>query len=86
MATAFLLSGLRPATYREAGQPSAAAAQVVQDTYRSLRELGLDESCWLWPSITQNAYQTAEILAALLYVGRNRVSHPRWGITRAQQR
>lgn len=30
-------------------------------------------SCWLWPSITQNAYQTAEVVAYLLGVGRNRI-------------
>ena len=57
--------------------PSAAAAlpctQVVQETYRQLRALGLDSSCWFWPSLTQNAYQTAEVLAALYGVGRNRV-------------
>ncbi|EFN55931.1 hypothetical protein CHLNCDRAFT_12207, partial [Chlorella variabilis] len=47
--------------------------QQVLQTYRQLRELGLDEACWLWPSITQNAYQTAEILASLLYVGRSRI-------------
>lgn len=47
--------------------------QVVQQTYRQLRQLGLDEACWIWPSITLNAYQTAEILASLLQVGRNRI-------------
>lgn len=87
--------------------------QVVKETYPALRELGLDDSCWIWPSITQvpglqlvlsrcpaaavecrqgvhapqdrpptahpllvamqNAYQTAEVLAALHGVGRNRV-------------
>lgn len=28
---------------------------------------------WIWPSITQNAYQTAEIVAYKLAVGRNRI-------------
>ena len=54
--------------------PMTSLPQVEQQTYRQLRLSGLDEACWLWPSITQNAYQTAEILASLLYVGRSRVS------------
>lgn len=32
-----------------------------------------DSSCWIWPSITQNSYQTAELLAYQLNVGRSRI-------------
>lgn len=32
-----------------------------------------EAGCWLWPSVTQNSYQTAEILAGVLGVGRNRI-------------
>jgi hypothetical protein len=50
-------------------------AQVVRETAPALKALGActSGSCWLWPSITQRAYQTGEILAALLGVGRSRL-------------
>jgi hypothetical protein len=65
--------------------PHPSWLQVVQQTYPELkRQLGPDNGCWLWPSITQNAYQTAEVLAALLMVGRNQVREGSgdlaWGI------
>ena len=41
----------------------------------ALRELDAcpDGGCWLWPSITQRSYQTAEILASLLGTGYSRI-------------
>lgn len=56
-----------PCNAASAGQPQlrvpgCAGLQVFASTYRQLRELGLDSAAWFWPSITQNAYQTAEIL------------------------
>lgn len=41
----------------------------------ALRELDAcpDGTCWLWPSITQRSYQTAEILASLLETGYSRI-------------
>jgi broad specificity phosphatase PhoE len=30
-------------------------------------------SCWIWPSITQRAYQAAEIIAAVNNIGRSRI-------------
>ncbi len=48
--------------------------QVVRETAPALKALGAcANDCWLWPSITQRSYQTAEILAALLGVGRSRI-------------
>ena len=49
--------------------------KVVRETAPALRALGAcsSGSCWLWPSITQRAYQTGEILAALLGIGRSRL-------------
>lgn len=47
--------------------------QVFQSTVRQLRDLGVDSPDWIWPSITQNAYMTAEILGALMGVGRSRI-------------
>ncbi|KAL9253538.1 hypothetical protein AKJ16_DCAP06680 [Drosera capensis] len=39
-----------------------------------LKEMGAcDGSCWIWPSITQRAYQTAEIIAFVNKVGRSRI-------------
>ncbi|KAI7842607.1 hypothetical protein COHA_003711 [Chlorella ohadii] len=60
-------------TSTTAGLSRNGKRQVVKETYPALRQLGLDSSCWIWPSITQNAYQTAEVLAELHGVGRNRV-------------
>ena len=41
----------------------------------ALRELDAcpDGGCWIWPSITQRSYQTAEILASLLGTGYSRI-------------
>ncbi|KAE9610068.1 hypothetical protein Lal_00006864 [Lupinus albus] len=37
-----------------------------------LKEMGAcDKSCWIWPAITQRAYQTAEIIAAVNAVPRS---------------
>ncbi|XP_074564194.1 uncharacterized protein LOC141820723 [Curcuma longa] len=39
-----------------------------------LNRLGAcDESCWIWPSITQRAYQAAEIIASANGVDRSRI-------------
>ncbi|KAK9669422.1 hypothetical protein RND81_13G128700 [Saponaria officinalis] len=39
-----------------------------------LKEMGACEgSCWIWPSITQRAYQSAEIIASLNKVDRSRI-------------
>ncbi|KAJ6821628.1 uncharacterized protein M6B38_388895 [Iris pallida] len=49
-----------------ARQASASAAR--------LRRMGAcDGSCWIWPSITQRAYQTAEIIAYVNAVDRSRI-------------
>lgn len=39
-----------------------------------LKAMGACEgSCWIWPSITQRAYQAAEIIAAVNSIGRSRI-------------
>lgn len=50
-------------------------AQVLRQTIPSMQALGVcgDAGCWLWPSVTQNSYQTAEIVAGVLGVGRSRI-------------
>lgn len=52
-------------------------AQVVKGTLPAIRAAeGFDwdsEDIYLWPSITQRAYQTAEILGSQLGVSRNRI-------------
>ncbi|KAF8059174.1 mx [Scenedesmus sp. PABB004] len=50
-------------------------AQVVREALPALRSLGVcgDAGCWIWPSITNTAYQTGEILAYALGVGRSRI-------------
>lgn len=48
--------------------------QVARSLYPALEALGAsDGSVWLWPSIHLGAYQTAEILAAFMDVGRSRI-------------
>ncbi|DBA91070.1 TPA: hypothetical protein ACH3X1_016035 [Trebouxia sp. C0004] len=49
--------------------------QVARQIVPALRELDAcpDGGCWLWPSITQRSYQTAEILASLLGTGYSRI-------------
>jgi uncharacterized membrane protein YjjB (DUF3815 family) len=53
----------------------AVVLQVVRQTIPSMQTLGIcgEAGCWLWLSITQNSYQTAEILAGVLGVGRSRI-------------
>lgn len=48
--------------------------QILQRAFPALKEMGLDETApWIWPSIHQGAYQTAELLAYLFNVGRDRI-------------
>ncbi|KAF6257018.1 hypothetical protein COO60DRAFT_1461380 [Scenedesmus sp. NREL 46B-D3] len=58
-----------------AGLSSRGKAQVVRQVLPSMETLGVcgEAGCWIWPSITQNAYQTAEIMAGSLGVGRSRI-------------
>ncbi|EFJ52835.1 hypothetical protein VOLCADRAFT_45644, partial [Volvox carteri f. nagariensis] len=37
------------------------------------RQGSCGDGCWIWPSITQNAYQTAELLSYKLGIGRSRI-------------
>lgn len=48
--------------------------QVALSLFPALEAMGAtDGSVWLWPSVHLAAYQTAEILAALMDVGRSRI-------------
>jgi broad specificity phosphatase PhoE len=48
--------------------------QVMRETFAALDEIkACNNGCWLWPSMTQNSYQTAELLASLYGIGRNRI-------------
>ena len=48
--------------------------QVLRETVPKLYEMGAcREDCWLWPSITQNAYQTAELISYAFRIGRERI-------------
>lgn len=62
-------------TSMAAGLSERGKAQVIRQTIPSMETLGIcgEAGCWLWPSVTQNSYQTAEILAGVLGVGRNRI-------------
>ncbi|KAK1363323.1 Phosphoglycerate mutase [Heracleum sosnowskyi] len=40
----------------------------------ALRDMGAcDRSCWIWPSITQRAYQAAEVIAAINKINRSNI-------------
>lgn len=58
-----------------AGLSERGKAQVIRDVMPALTAMNVctDSSCWIWPSITQNSYQTAEVIAALTGIGRSRV-------------
>ncbi|GAQ90101.1 histidine phosphatase [Klebsormidium nitens] len=48
--------------------------QQVLSTIQQLQDLGAcTANCWIWPSITQRAYQTAELVASAFTVGRSRI-------------
>lgn len=48
--------------------------QVLLGMVPALESLGAcGDGCWLWPSITQNAYQTAEIVAYTFGIGRSKI-------------
>jgi len=46
--------------------------QVLRTTLPALREV-CEEGCWLWPSITQRSYQTAEVISSELGIMRSRI-------------
>eukprot|EP00898_Chlorokybus_atmophyticus_P003933 jgi/Chlat1/4540/Chrsp29S04450 len=51
-----------------------AGRRQVYRTLRTIEEMGVcDSGCWIWPSIWQRSYQTAELLAAGLGIGRSRI-------------
>jgi broad specificity phosphatase PhoE len=57
----------------DSGLSEEGKKQTIQAA-KNLSALGAcDDSCWIWPSITQRAYQTAEIIAYVNNI--NRRSH-----------
>ncbi|XP_024398660.1 uncharacterized protein [Physcomitrium patens] len=60
-------------TSMDSGLSEEGKKQTIQAA-KSLRALGAcDDSCWIWPSITQRAYQTAEIIAYVNNINRSRI-------------
>lgn len=56
------------------GLSNTGKLQILKETLPSLRDLGACKgACWMWPSTTQNAYQTAELLAYAFGLGRERI-------------
>lgn len=47
----------------DSGLSRAGALQAAASALELKRMGACDDSCWIWPSITQRAYQTAEIIA-----------------------
>lgn len=61
-------------TSMSSGLSSTGKHDIVKKTFPALKQVGLlDGNFWLWPSMTLNAYQTAEILASLYSIGRNKI-------------
>uniref|UniRef100_A0A061RZ05 Phosphoglycerate bisphosphoglycerate mutase family protein n=1 Tax=Tetraselmis sp. GSL018 TaxID=582737 RepID=A0A061RZ05_9CHLO len=57
----------------DSGLSERGKRQVVQVTAPSLEIAGIGDTPWLWAGMNQRSYQTAEILAGLFQVGRNRI-------------
>lgn len=54
----------------DSGLSERGKKQTVRAAF-DLKEMGAcDKSCWIWPAITQRAYQTAEIIASVNGVSR----------------
>ncbi|KAK9804078.1 hypothetical protein WJX73_003388 [Symbiochloris irregularis] len=70
----YVLSNPVAKTSMSSGLSRRGKSQVVRQTARDLVNMDACVSgCWLWPSITQRCYQTAEILASLLDISRSRI-------------
>ncbi|XP_028781741.1 uncharacterized protein LOC114737907 [Neltuma alba] len=55
----------------DSGLSERGKKQAVKAAF-DLKEMGAcDKSCWIWPAITQRAYQTAEIIASVNGVSRS---------------
>lgn len=60
-------------TNMESGLSEIGRKQTVKAALQ-LREMGAcDGSCWIWPSITQRAYQAAELIAYINNINRSRI-------------
>lgn len=69
-----MLSNPVAKTSMDSGLSTPGKQVVIQETYPALKKLrACEDGCWIWPSITQRSYQTAEILAALFRVGRSNI-------------
>lgn len=57
-------------TSMDSGLSQRGKKQAVRSAF-DLKEMeACDRSCWIWPAITQRAYQTAEIIASVNGVNR----------------
>ncbi|KAL5723739.1 hypothetical protein ACHQM5_007100 [Ranunculus cassubicifolius] len=60
-------------TSMDSGLSQQGKKQTARAALR-LKEMGAcEDSCWVWPSITQRAYQAAEIIASVNGVNRSRI-------------
>lgn len=59
----------------DSGLSEKGKKQTVNAAF-DLKAMGAcDRNCWIWPSITQRAYQAAEIIAAVNGVSRRYANH-----------
>ncbi|CAK0756580.1 hypothetical protein CVIRNUC_002467 [Coccomyxa viridis] len=73
-AEGYVLTNPVAKTSMSSGLSSKGKAQVLTETAPALKALGACNSdCWLWPSITQRSYQTAEILGSLMRLSYQRI-------------
>ncbi|KAK4264326.1 hypothetical protein QN277_025523 [Acacia crassicarpa] len=55
----------------DSGLSERGKKQAVRAAF-DLKEMGAcDKSCWIWPAITQRAYQTAEVIASINGISRS---------------
>lgn len=73
-ADGYVLTNPVAKTAMNSGLSQLGKRQVVKATLPALKQAGFDaENAYLWASITQRSYQTAEILGSLLGIGRSRI-------------
>eukprot|EP00208_Stichococcus_sp_RCC1054_P005712 CAMPEP_0206140148 /NCGR_PEP_ID=MMETSP1473-20131121/8600_1 /ASSEMBLY_ACC=CAM_ASM_001109 /TAXON_ID=1461547 /ORGANISM="Stichococcus sp, Strain RCC1054" /LENGTH=322 /DNA_ID=CAMNT_0053534205 /DNA_START=173 /DNA_END=1141 /DNA_ORIENTATION=- len=74
-AAGYVLSNPVAKTSMDSGLTELGKRQVVRGALEQLKKApGFDpDNVYFWPSITQRAYQTAEIMGSLLGVGRSRI-------------
>lgn len=69
----YLLTNPVSKTSITSGLSPKGKTDTIQKVWPALKEPCGASGCWIWPSMTQRCYQTAEIIASLAGIARNRI-------------